>query len=199
MTSTLPELSPLPTLSDSPAAPESLALPEFDVHPGFDHQELRAHIPAARLLWTPTELRDLTITVARELATPLHELAEYVPEQRWWARLALTRGVELWLLTWLPAQGTEPHDHAGAAGSFTVLSGELTEHYVYAPGPVRTRTHHSGAGIGFGPRRAHQVLNLSAGPAATVHAYSPPLLPTREYAELSQVPAELPSVARATS
>ncbi|AOS62139.1 cysteine dioxygenase [Actinoalloteichus hymeniacidonis] len=174
-------------------------LPAFDVHADFDHPELRSWIPQDRLLWTPTELRDLTTIVAKDLAAELHELAEYVPEQRWWARLALTEGVELWLLTWLPAQGTAPHDHAGAAGSFTVLSGRVTEHYRYAPGPVRTRTHLAGPGIGFGPRRAHQVLNLSDAPAATVHAYSPPLLPTREYADLSDIREDLPRVAGATS
>ncbi|ASO18871.1 hypothetical protein FHR81_001136 [Actinoalloteichus hoggarensis] len=199
MTSTLSESSTPAEPSDALPGQAPPAPPEFEAHPAFDHPWLHARLPAGRLLWTPTELRDLTIAVARDLAAPLHELAEYVPERRWWARLALARGVELWLLTWLPAQGTEPHDHAGAAGSFTVLRGELTEHYVYPPGPVRTRVHQCGAGIGFGPRRAHQVLNLGTAPAATVHAYSPPLLPTRDYADLSQVPADLPSVVRATS
>jgi hypothetical protein len=38
-----------------------------------------------------------------------------------WARLALTGGVELWLLLWLPGQQTTPPDHGVASGSFAVL------------------------------------------------------------------------------
>ena len=41
--------------------------------------------------------------------------------------------------------------------------------------------------LGFTGGRAHQVRNLGDKPAASVHAYSPPLLPTREYASLEDV------------
>ena len=149
-----------------------------------------------RLQWTPRELRDLTWTVAAELSGPLHELAEFVPEQRWWARLALTDGVELWLLTWLPGQHTKPHDHGGAAGAFTVLSGELSERFRYPGGPIRDLKHTLGNAIGFDAGRAHQLGNAPGAsvPAASVHAYSPPLTPTREYASLHDVPAEIPAL-----
>ncbi|TWP53525.1 cupin domain-containing protein [Lentzea tibetensis] len=163
-----------------------------DLHPALDVQFLRDLIHPDRDLWTPRELRELTSTVASELTTPLLQVLRYVPEQRWWTRLGLTEGVELWLLSWLPGQGTEPHDHGGAAGSFTVLTGELTEDYRYPSGPIRTTVRHTGEAVGFGSGRAHQVRNAGEKPAATVHAYSPPLVPTREYPSLADIPAEIP-------
>jgi hypothetical protein len=36
------------------------------------------------------------------------------------------------------------------------------------------------------------VWNTSPEKAATVHAYSPPLVPTREYASLWDIPASIP-------
>jgi hypothetical protein len=36
------------------------------------------------------------------------------------------------------------------------------------------------------------VLNRGAAGAASVHAYSPPLVPTREYASLADIPQEIP-------
>lgn len=166
------------------------------IEPALDFSLIGDLLPADRLQWTPRELRDLTWTVASELSGPLRELARYVPDQRWWARLALTDGVELWLLTWLPGQHTRPHDHGGAAGSFTVLSGELTERYRYPAGPIRDLQHTPGNAIGFGAGRAHQLGNAGTAtePAASVHAYSPPLTPTREYASLLDVPSEIPAL-----
>jgi hypothetical protein len=52
--------------------------------------------------------------------------------QRWYHRLAAEHNHEVWLLTWLPGQGTDLHDHGGSAGAFVVVSGELTERTVTA-------------------------------------------------------------------
>ncbi|KAA9153235.1 cysteine dioxygenase [Amycolatopsis acidicola] len=161
------------------------------------HPRLTTRLPAEllhpeRLLWTSRELAGLTRHVTAELTGPLSELLHFDAEQRWWARLALTDGVELWLLSWLPGQHTAPHDHGGAAGSFTVLQGELAEEYRYPGGPIRRRTHLAGEGIGFGAGRAHQVTGAGTTPSASVHAYSPPLVPTRQYRTLDEVPSEIP-------
>ncbi|HEY4023883.1 MAG TPA: cysteine dioxygenase family protein [Pseudonocardiaceae bacterium] len=167
----------------------------IDVHPNLGSLVL-GELHPERLLWTPRELRDLTATVAADLTKPLLDMARFEQARRWWARLGLTDGVELWLLTWLPGQRTNPHDHGGASGAFTVLSGELTEQFRYPGGPIRDLKHSLGNAIGFGAGRAHQLGNASTatGPAASVHAYSPPLTPTREYASLHDVPAEIPSL-----
>jgi hypothetical protein len=167
-------------------------IPGAYLHPKLDVQLLRDLIHPTRDLWTPRELRDLTSTVASELTTPLLGVLEYDPARRWWARLGLTEGVELWLLSWLPGQGTEPHDHGGAAGSFTVLTGELHEDYRYPGGPVRSAVRPVGGAIGFGAGRAHRVVNRGAVGAASVHAYSPPLVPTREYPSLADIPDRIP-------
>jgi hypothetical protein len=140
-----------------------------------------------RPLWTPTQLRDLTRALAVDHAAVLRPLVRYTEPERWWTRLALTRGVEVWLLSWLPGQGTHPHDHGGAAGSFTVLAGEVLEEHRYPGAPIGTRQLRAGEGLGFGGDRAHVVCNVGVDPAVTVHAYSPPLLPTREYASLEEV------------
>lgn len=168
------------------------ALARADLHPALDVPLLRDLIHPDRALWTPRELRELTSVVTSELTTPLLSVLEYHPEQRWWARLGLTEGVELWLLSWLPGQGTEPHDHGGAAGSFTVLTGRLHEDYRYPGGPVRSATREVGDAIGFGAGRAHQVVNRGTVGAASVHAYSPPLVLTREYPSLLDIPPEIP-------
>jgi mannose-6-phosphate isomerase-like protein (cupin superfamily) len=167
-----------------------------DVHSAFDTAHVRELIHPDRDRWSPRQLRDLTSAMVSGLAVPLTSVARYRPDQRWWTRLALTSGVELWLLSWLPGQGTEPHDHGGAAGSFTVLTGTLVEHYRYPGGPVQSATRTERDAVAFGAGRAHQVRNRSTEPALSVHAYSPPLVPTREYASLNDIPAEIPPLPR---
>ncbi|GGM35824.1 cysteine dioxygenase [Longimycelium tulufanense] len=169
-------------------------IPQLDIHPGVDRALFRDLVHPDRLLWTPQQLRELTWTLTSELTTELLDIVDFDPQQRWWARLALTSGVEVWLLSWTPGQGTEPHDHGGASGSFSVLLGTLSEDYRYPGGPIRSGKHRVGANLGFGPNRAHQLGNSGKSNAASVHAYSPPLLPVREYASLLDVPADISSV-----
>jgi len=54
------------------------------------------------------------------------------PVDRWYHRLAVADDHEVWLLTWLPGQGTDLHDHGGSAGAFLVSGGTLTEETVTA-------------------------------------------------------------------
>ncbi|MBP2323401.1 hypothetical protein JOF56_003786 [Kibdelosporangium banguiense] len=168
------------------------SIADVELHPEITDPLLPDLLHPSRLLWTPRELRDLTSTVASELTSSLLGILTFTSPDRWWARLALTEGVELWLLSWMPGQHTEPHDHGGAAGSFTVLTGTLAEFYRYPGGPIRSQEHTVGSALGFGAGRAHQVLNLSKQNAASVHAYSPPLVATREYANLADIPADIP-------
>lgn len=163
------------------------------IHPGLDVPTLTALLHPDRELWSPSDLRELTSRTAGELATALLDLVSYVPNQRWWTRLALTHAVELWLLSWLPGQRTEPHDHGGAVGSFTVLTGTLTESYRYPGHPIRRAHRPTGVTVAFGAGRAHQVGNQHSPPAASVHAYSPPLVPTRQYSSLLDLPNDPPA------
>ncbi|MFC9433726.1 cysteine dioxygenase [Nocardia sp. NPDC057030] len=156
-----------------------------DIHSDIDFPLLNDLVDAERALWTPAELQGLTSAVARDLTAPLLGILRYDSRRRWWARLALTMGVELWLLSWTPGQGTVPHDHGGACGSFTVLLGALEEDYIYPNGRVRGAVRTAGSTVAFGPDRAHRLYNGSGHQAASVHAYSPPLRPMREYRALT--------------
>jgi len=108
------------------------------------------------------------------------------PRERWYHRLAAAAGHEIWLLTWLPGQGTDLHDHGGCAGAFVVVSGQLTEAIVTTPpGTDRARLVGTvlarGGGRRFGTRHIHQITNSGTRPAVSVHAYRPALKTMTRY------------------
>lgn len=143
-------------------------------------------------LWTPAELHGLVHTIGTAHREELLAQVRFASPHRWWSRLALTEEVEVWLLSWLPGQHTAPHDHGGASGAFSVVLGTLSETYRYPGGELSRRSHGTGSSLGFGAGRAHQVWNTGTEKAASVHAYSPPLVPTREYDSLWDIPADIP-------
>jgi predicted metal-dependent enzyme (double-stranded beta helix superfamily) len=114
-----------------------------------------------------------------------HDLVRYDPARRWYRRMELMQEYEVWLLSWQPGQGTGFHDHGGSAGAFAVVLGELQEHTVRGSGgwirEVAVRTVVAGVVRSLSPRVVHHVVNDSAVPAVSVHAYSPPLPPMRRY------------------
>lgn len=95
---------------------------------------------------------------------------------RHWSRLPAPDGVDLWLLTWLPDQATDLHDHGDSAAAFTVLSGVVEEVRV-EPARQRRRTTRLATGRTrwMPPGELHDVRGAPDGPAVTLHAYSPPL------------------------
>lgn len=120
------------------------------------------------------------------------------PVERWYARLAETPDYEAWLLTWLPGQETDWHDHGGSAGAFTVVSGALVERavittpqkrsasfHVSAGAPGGGRVHHTdlpaGAGRRFGAHHVHSVANRGTVPAISIHVYAPALRSMTRY------------------
>jgi predicted metal-dependent enzyme (double-stranded beta helix superfamily) len=103
-------------------------------------------------------------------------------DERWFSRLELTEDYEIWLLSWLPGQHTGLHDHGEAAGAFAVAQGELQETLARAGSrELRHRQAFEGTVRSFGQRHLHDVANVSAAPAVSVHAYSPPLTAMRRY------------------
>jgi predicted metal-dependent enzyme (double-stranded beta helix superfamily) len=105
------------------------------------------------------------------------------PADRWYHRLADEPDYEVWLLTWLPGQGTDLHDHGGSAGAFHVMSGSLTEDTVTPGSPARITARELGEGAGrrFGGRHIHRITNRSARPAISVHVYGPALSTMTRY------------------
>src|SRR3954463_2079816 len=48
-------------------------------------------------------------------------------EGRWWTRLHGDHVLDVWLLTWLADQSTDPDDRGGSGAAFTVVQGGLEE------------------------------------------------------------------------
>ncbi|MEV0265928.1 cysteine dioxygenase family protein [Streptomyces sp. NPDC050617] len=106
-------------------------------------------------------------------------LVRYDAASRWYHRLRTGPGYEVWLLSWVPGQGTGRHDHGPSSGVLTVLDGELTEHSA-AEDPARaggTARLRLGAGAQriFAPGYVHEIVNDSLEPAVSLHIYFPGL------------------------
>jgi Cysteine dioxygenase type I len=127
--------------------------------------------------------------IARHLAAQTESwspLLQLDMENRWYMRLTGGEGWEAWLLTWWTQQGTDLHDHGGAAGAFTVLSGQLQELTPRPaegsrPADLTGRTLRAGAVRTFGSRHIHQVINVGECAAASLHVYSPALTTMNRY------------------
>jgi len=121
----------------------------------------------------------LAAEVRRLTATPAEWVARVRldPEGRWYERIHVSDGYEVWLISWLPGQSTGFHDHGGSAGAFGVVWGALDECVVpRGGGSALVSQVASGDVRAFGPRFVHDVRNSATGSVAvSVHAYSPPL------------------------
>lgn len=104
-------------------------------------------------------------------------LLRYAPLERFAALVERTDDHEVWLLSWLPGQHTDLHDHGGAVGAFTVVIGKLTELAVTSAAagtPVAVpREVSTGMSRAFGPRYVHRVANEGVDPAVSIHVYRP--------------------------
>jgi mannose-6-phosphate isomerase-like protein (cupin superfamily) len=109
--------------------------------------------------------------IAREFAVHRDRwahLLRYDPDERYTALVRRVPGQEVWLMSWLPGQATDLHDHGDASGAFAIVSGELTEYVAH-----RGRTHQVGVGQSrvFGPGYVHDVRNTGPDPAVSIHVY----------------------------
>lgn len=94
-------------------------------------------------------------------------------------RVAWTPDWEAWLLTWLPGQRTEVHDHGGSAGGIAVVCGVLCESVpaLGADGCLRWQENR----LEPGPPRelpadhVHAIENTTHAPAISLHVYGPRL------------------------
>jgi Cysteine dioxygenase type I len=104
-----------------------------------------------------------------------------VPDsRRWFTRLHGDDELDIWLISWVPGQPTELHDHGGSLGALTVLSGALNE-FRWDGMSLRRRRLNPGDQAGFPLGWVHDVVwapgpvSRPAPPTLSVHAYSPPL------------------------
>ncbi|QQC89625.1 cysteine dioxygenase [Streptomyces alfalfae] len=142
--------------SDLQIAGDLLEVPHL-LQPAREHPE------------TVAEFVGLARAIAADRSDWEH-LVRYDAVTRWYHRLRTGPGYEVWLLSWVPGQGSGPHDHGRSSGVLTVLDGELTE---------RTRRGAkklaAGAQRVFAPGYVHEVVNASLEPAVSLHVYSPGL------------------------
>lgn len=126
-------------------------LPPAPAHPATvaDFAGLLSSLAADRASWAP--------------------LVRYDPTLRWYHRLRTGPGYEVWLLSWLPGQGSGRHDHGASCGVFAVMEGELTEH------GHTSRTLTAGRQRVFAPGYVHEVVNDGLDPAVSAHVYFPGL------------------------
>jgi quercetin dioxygenase-like cupin family protein len=103
---------------------------------------------------------------------------------RWYDRLETGPGYEVWLLSWLPGQGSGAHDHGPSSGVLTVLDGALTERSRRPGGPVEERALRPGAQRVFSPGYLHEVVNDSLEPAVSLHVYFPGLTEMTPYSSV---------------
>jgi hypothetical protein len=115
------------------------------------------------------------------------------PNKRWYHRIADGQQAEVWLLSWLPGQATDLHDHGGSAGAFVVVSGTLIEHTLtddadHTERPdqsggarLRSTSLPAGAGRRFDAHHIHLLGNEGDRPAISVHAYGPALTSMTRY------------------
>lgn len=140
---------------------------------------LDAAVGSGRSVLSTAELAGFAVFVAAEVAAGRYPFIEYDEHERWHQRIYRDPRVDLWLISWLPSQGTQLHDHGGSSGAFAVVEGVLDEASYQRrgvqPGGLTDRRRSTGQTSTFGAHYVHDVRNLAELPAVSVHAYSPPL------------------------
>ncbi|MGY0018084.1 cysteine dioxygenase [Streptomyces sp. cg35] len=142
--------------SDLQIAGDILEVPHL-LQPAREHPE------------TVAEFVGLARSIAADRSQWEH-LVEYDATTRWYRRLRTGPGYEVWLLSWVPGQGSGLHDHGRSSGVLTLLQGELTERTERG-----TRSLTPGAQRVFAPGYVHEVVNDSLEPAVSLHVYHPGL------------------------
>ncbi|MBS2036148.1 cysteine dioxygenase family protein [bacterium] len=89
--------------------------------------------------------------------------------------------IDVWVLSWMPGQGTGFHDHDHSEVALMCVQGTILEKQMMlptgasriemTPGYVRT------GGAGY----IHAVSHIEGEPAVSLHAYSPPLIHVGQY------------------
>ncbi|MGR8010196.1 cysteine dioxygenase [Streptomyces hypolithicus] len=125
--------------------------------------------PAREHPATVAEFAGLARSIATD-RTQWEHLVAYDATSRWYHRLRTGPGYEVWLLSWVPGQGSDRHGHGPSSGVLTVLDGELTERTENG-----RRTLGAGAQRVFAPGYVHEVVNDALEPAVSLHVYFPGL------------------------
>jgi len=179
---TLPLAGPAPIVTAAPSRPRTLSAPSSG--------PTRLRVPD--LLYTTDQAADDVLSGRCDHLLPEGGIPA---SRRWFTRLHGDEELDVWLISWVPGQPTELHDHGGSLGALTVISGSLNE-YRWDGRALRRRRLDAGDQAGFPLGWVHDVVwaprpvtvpvslpvagvpNVGAAPVQptlSVHAYSPPL------------------------
>jgi hypothetical protein len=134
------------------------------------------------LLTRPVVSRDLDRSELRQLVTEIaadreqwDQLVEFGTSERHFEQLWRDSHVDVWVISWAKGNDTGFHDHDLSRGAVAVVHGEVIEERFVLGGPPRRLRHRAGEAFDFDASHVHRMCQDLAGPAVTIHAYSPPL------------------------
>ena len=127
------------------------------------------------------ELEDLVARLARR-PDLWGRLVRHDPGERVYEELVRDNHLAVWLICWMEDHDTGFHDHDRSAGAVAVVDGAVIEDRLLLGRPPSSRTFGAGSAFSFAASDIHRVRHGGAGPAVTIHAYSPPLWRMGAYA-----------------
>jgi mannose-6-phosphate isomerase-like protein (cupin superfamily) len=129
---------------------------------------------------TIAQLRNFTANLANDPRLWRH-LVHHADDMRVYEQIWDDELANAWVICWCADQDTGFHDHDGSAAAIAVISGRVREDRLTLGAAPRSREFGAGATFTVPPVAIHRVLHAGAGPAVTIHAYSPPLARTGAY------------------
>ncbi|MBT9585885.1 cysteine dioxygenase family protein, partial [bacterium] len=84
--------------------------------------------------------------------------------------------IDVWVLSWMPGQGTGFHDHDLSGVALTCAQGMVVERQMQLPSGATRIEMEVGLIREGGPGYIHSVAYGRGDPAISIHAYSPPLV-----------------------
>jgi len=89
--------------------------------------------------------------------------------------------LDVWVLSWMPDQGTGFHDHDLSGVGLSCAQGEVCEKQMLLPAGTSDVAMTAGVTRNGLPGYIHSVAHAAGTPAVTIHAYSPPLVRVGQY------------------
>ncbi len=103
------------------------------------------------------------------------------PSRRRYRLLFEDDRIDVWVLSWMPGQGTGFHDHDVSGVALICAQGCIVEKQMLLPSGATRIEMNAGYSRTGGAGYIHSVAWCEGSPAVSIHAYSPPLLKVGQY------------------